>query len=104
MIEINVIIKLYPFGNQKAFNDIRWLVGMLNLKAHYTRNQSLSQHKVCRDTFDISVASSSLGCTDESIQISFLNIVRWNICDIMWDRNLEFGGTYDWEYSNRKSR
>ena len=36
--------------------------------------------------------------------ITWIYIVRWNICDIMWDRNLEFGGTYDWEYSNRKSR
>ena len=33
-------IKLILSSPDLAFNDIRWLVGMLNLKAHYVRNKS----------------------------------------------------------------
>ena len=34
-------IKLILSSPDLAFNDLRWLVGMLNWKAHYIRNKKL---------------------------------------------------------------
>ena len=46
-------IKLILSSPDLAFNDIRWLVGMLNLKAHYTRNKKLLDYTLSANIYDI---------------------------------------------------
>ena len=46
-------IKLILSSPDLAFNDIRWLVGMLNLKAHYTRNKKLLDYTLSANIYHI---------------------------------------------------
>ncbi len=46
-------IKLILSSPDLAFNDIRWLVGMLNLKAHYIRNKKLLDYTLSANIYDI---------------------------------------------------
>ena len=46
-------IKLILASPDLAFNDIRWLLGMLNLKAHYTRNKKLLDYTLSANIYDI---------------------------------------------------
>lgn len=36
-----------------AFNDIRWLLGMLNLKGHYARNKKLMDYTLSANIYDL---------------------------------------------------
>jgi len=46
-------IKLILSSPDLAFNDIRWLVGMLNLKAHYVRNKKLLDYTLSANIYDV---------------------------------------------------
>lgn len=46
-------IKLILASPDLEFNDIRWLVGMLNLKVHYTRNKKLLDYTLSANIYDI---------------------------------------------------
>lgn len=46
-------IKLILSSPDLAFNDIRWLVGMLNLNAHYIRNKKLLDYTLSANIYDI---------------------------------------------------
>ena len=46
-------IKLILSSPDLAFNDLRWLVGMLNLKAHYIRNKKLLDYTLSANIYDI---------------------------------------------------
>ncbi len=46
-------IKLLLSSPDLAFNDIRWLVGMLNLKGHYIRNKKLLEYTLSANIYDI---------------------------------------------------
>ena len=46
-------IKLILSSPDLAFNDIRWLVGMLNLKAHYIRNKKLLDYTLSANIYDV---------------------------------------------------
>lgn len=46
-------MKLILSSPDLAFNDIRWLVGMLNLNAHYTRNKKLLDYTLSANIYDI---------------------------------------------------
>ena len=46
-------IKLILSSPDLAFDDIRWLVGMLNLKAHYVRNKKLLDYTLSANIYDI---------------------------------------------------
>lgn len=46
-------IKLILSSPDLAVNDIRWLVGMLNMKVHYTRNKKLLDYTLSTNIYDI---------------------------------------------------
>ncbi len=46
-------IKLILSSPDLAFNDIRWLIGMLNLKAHYNRNKKLLDYTLSANIYDV---------------------------------------------------
>ena len=46
-------IKLILSSPDLAFNDLRWLVGMLNLKVHYIRNKKLLDYTLSANIYDI---------------------------------------------------
>lgn len=46
-------IKLILSSPDLAVNDIRWLVGMLNMKVHYTRNKKLLDYTLSASIYDI---------------------------------------------------
>lgn len=46
-------IKLILSSPDLAFNDLRWLVGMLNWKAHYIRNKKLLDYTLSANIYDV---------------------------------------------------
>ena len=46
-------IKLILSSPDLAFNDLRWLVGMLNWKAHYIRNKKLLDYALSANIYDV---------------------------------------------------
>ena len=46
-------IKLILSSPDLAFNDLRWLVGMLNWKAHYIRNKKLIDYALSANIYDV---------------------------------------------------
>ena len=46
-------IKLILSSPDLSFNDIRWLMGMLNLKTHYIRNKKLLDYTLSANIYDI---------------------------------------------------
>ena len=46
-------IKLILSSSDLSFNDIRWLMGMLNLKTHYIRNKKLLDYTLSANIYDI---------------------------------------------------
>lgn len=48
-------IKLILSSPDIAFNDIRWLIGMLNLKKHYNRNKKLLDYTLTANTYDVGI-------------------------------------------------
>lgn len=47
------LIKLILSSPDLAFNDLRWLVGMLNWKAHYIRNKKLLDYTLSANIYDV---------------------------------------------------
>lgn len=46
-------IKLILSSPDLAFNDLRWLVGMLNWKTHYIRNKKLLDYTLSANIYDV---------------------------------------------------
>ena len=46
-------IKLILSSPDLAFSDLRWLVGMLNWKAHYIRNKKLLDYALSANIYDV---------------------------------------------------
>ena len=46
-------IKLILSSPDLAFNDLRWLVGMLNWKAHYIKNKKLIDYALSANIYDV---------------------------------------------------